>query len=76
MRKIIQDIIRAWKYKRAVRKADYLRHITHRKHMVIVVNGRLEVVSKKDIRKFVAGGVFCKGITTADIERKALYITL
>lgn len=69
-------MIRAWKYKRAVRKADYLRHVTHRKHMVIVVNGRLEVVAKKDIRKFVAGGVFQKGITTADIERKALYITL
>ena len=76
MRKIIQDIIRAWKYKRAIRKADTLRHITHRKHMVIVVNGRLEVVAKKDIRKFVTGGVFQKGITTADIERKALYITL
>ena len=69
-------MIRAWKYKRAVKKADYLRHVTHRKHMVIVVNGRLEVVAKKDIRKFVAGGVFQKGITTADIERKALYITL
>ena len=69
-------MIRAWKYKRAVRKADYLRHVTHRKHMVIVVNGRLEVVAKKDIKKFVAGGVFRKGITTADIERKALYITL
>ena len=69
-------MIRAWKYKRAVRKADYLRHVTHRKHMVIVVNGRLEVVAKKDIRKFVAGGVFQKGITIADIERKALYITL
>lgn len=76
MKKLIQDMIRAWKYKRAVRKADYLRHVTHRKHMVIVVNGRLEVVAKKDIKKFVAGGVFRKGITTADIERKALYITL
>lgn len=76
MRKLIKNIIFAWKYKRAVRKADYLRHVTRRKHMVIVVNGRLEVVAKKDIRKFVAGGVFQKGITTADIERKALYITL
>ena len=56
MKKLIKDIIFAWKYKRAVRKADYLRHITHRKHMVIVIKGRLEVISKQDIRKFVAGG--------------------
>lgn len=76
MRKLIKDIIFAWKYKRAVRKADYLRHITHRKHMVIVVRGRLEVISKQDIRKFVAGGVFRKGMTARDIEHKALYITL
>lgn len=76
MKKIIKDIIFAWKFKRAVRKADYLRHITHRKYMVIVVRGRLEVISKQDIKKFVAGGVFRKGMTVGDIERKAIYITL
>ena len=76
MKKLIKDIIFAWKFKRAVRKADYLRHITHRKYMVIVIKGRLEIISKQDIKKFVAGGVFRKGMTAADIERKALYITL
>ena len=58
MKKLIKDIIFAWKFKRAVRKADYLRHITHRKYMVIVIKGRLEVISKQDIKKFVAGGVW------------------
>ena len=76
MRKLIKNIIFAWKYKRAVKKADYLRHVTHRKHMVIVIKGRLEVLSKQEIRKFISHGIFRKGITTADIERKALYITL
>lgn len=76
MKKIIKDIIFAWKFKRAVRKGDYLRHITHRKYMVIVIKGGLEVISKQDIKKFVAGGVFRKGMTAADIERKSLYITL
>lgn len=76
MRKIIQDIIRAWKYKRAIRKADTLRHITHRKHMLLVIGGKFEVLSKQEVRKFVAGGVFRKGTTTQDLERKALYITM
>ena len=76
MKKLIKDIIFAWKFKRAVRKADYLRHITHRKYMVIVIKGSLEVISKQNIKKFVAGGVFRKGMTAADIEREALYITL
>ena len=76
MKELIKDIIFAWKFKHAVRKADYLRHITHRKYMIIVIKGRLEVISKQDIKKFVAGGVFRKGMTAGDIERKALYITL
>lgn len=76
MIRFIKRLIFAWEYKRAVRKADYLRHITHRKHIVIVIKGRLEVLSKQDIKKFVAGGVFRKGMTAHDIEQKALYITL
>ena len=72
----IKDFIFAVRFKRAVKKADYFRHITHRKYMVIVIKGRLEVISKQDIKKFVAGGVFRKGMSAADIERKALYITL
>ena len=76
MKKIIKDIIFAWKFKRVVKKADYLRHITHRKHMVLVIGGKFEVLSKQEVRKFVAHGVFRKGITTGDIERKALYITM
>ena len=76
MTELIKNIIRAWKYKRAVKKADALRHITHRKYMVLVIGGKFEVLSKQEVRKFVAHGVFRKGITTGDIERKALYITM
>ena len=76
MIRLIKDIIFGFRFKRAVRRADRFHHITHRKYMVIVIKGRLEVISKQDIKKFVAGGVFRKGMTAADIERKALYITL
>lgn len=76
MFKLIKDIIFGIRFKRAVKKADRFHHITHRKYMVIVVNKRLEVLSKQEIKKFVANGIFRKGTTVSDIEKKALYITL
>ncbi len=76
MFKLIKDIVFAVRFKRAVRKADYFHHITHRKYMVIVVKGKLEVLSKQELKKFVSNGIFLKGTTIGDIERKALYITM
>ena len=74
--KFIKKLLFALRFKRAVRKADRFHHITHRKYMVLVIHGKLEVISKQDIRKFVANGIFRKGITVNDIENKALYVTL
>lgn len=74
--KLIKDIIFGFRFKRAVKKADRFHHITHRKYMVLVINKRLEVLSKLEIKKFVANGIFRKGTTVADIERKALYVTI
>ena len=76
MIRLIKDIIFGFRFKRAVKKADRFHHVTHRKYMVIVINQRLEVLSKQEIKKFVAHGIFQKGTTVADIERKALYITM
>ena len=76
MFRLIKDIIFAFRFKRAVRKADRFHHITHRKYMVIVVNGKLEVLSKQEIRKFISHRIFRKGTTVGDIESKALYITM
>ena len=76
MFKLIKDIIFGFRFKRAVKKADRLHHITHRKYMVLVINRKLEVLSKKEIKKFVSNGIFRKGTTIQDIEQKALYITL
>lgn len=76
MIRLIKDIIFGFRFKRAIRKADRFHHITHRKHMVLVINKKLEVLSKQEVRKFVANGIFQKGTTVGDIERKALYITL
>lgn len=76
MFQLIKDLIFGLRFKRAVKKADRFHHITHRKYMVLVINKRLEVLSKQEIKKFVANGIFRKGTTVADIERKALYVTL
>ena len=76
MYKLINDLIFGFRFKRAVRKAARFHHITHRKHMVLVINKKLEVLSKQEVRKFVSNGIFRKGMTMGDIERKALYITL
>lgn len=76
MYRLIKDIIFGLRFKRAVKRADDLHNITHRKYLVLVINKKLEVLSKQEVRKFVANGIFRKGTTGGDIERKALYITL
>lgn len=76
MFRLIQDIIFGLRFKRAVKKADRLHHITHRKYMVLVINRKLEVISKQEVKKFLSNGIFRHGTTVADIEQKALYITL
>ena len=76
MFRLIKDLIFGFRFKRAVKKADSFHHITHRKYMVLVVNKKLMVVSKHEIRLLVANGTIRKGTTVQDIEKKALYITM
>lgn len=76
MYRLIKDIIFGIRFKRAVKKADYCHHTTHKKYMVLVINKKLEVLSKQGLKKFIRGGVFKEGTTIADLEKKALYITL
>nr|DAF62176.1 MAG TPA: hypothetical protein [Myoviridae sp. ctt8G1] len=74
MIRLIKDIIFAWKYKRAVRKADKLSRLFGMKYFVISLNGGLKVVPKQTVRELVARHRFRKGVTVADIEKRALYI--
>lgn len=71
----IKELIFAWKYKRAVRKADRLARLTGLRYFVIYMNGSLKVVPKKAIKELVARRRFRKGVTVADIEKRALFIT-
>lgn len=76
MFRFISKLIFAFRFRRAVEKADAFRRITHRRYLVIPVNGKLEVVSKQELKKLLSYGIFRKGTTVRDIEDRALYITL
>ncbi len=75
MIQLIKDIIWGWQVKRAIRKANKLAKLFGLKYLVIYMNGSLKVVPKKTIRELVAKRRFRKGVTVADIERRALYVT-
>ena len=72
---MIKDIIFAWKYKRAVRKAKKLSALFGMKYYVLSMGGRLKVVPKQNIRHLVRTHRFRKGVKVADIEKIALYVT-
>lgn len=75
MIRLIKRLIFAWKYKHAIKKADRLAKLTGLRYLVIYLNGGLKVVPKKAIKELVAKHRFRKGVTVADIERRALFIT-
>lgn len=74
MVQLIKRIIFAWRYKRAVKKANKLSRLFGMKYFVISLNGGLKVVPKQTVRELVARHRFRKGVTVADIEKRALYI--
>ena len=75
MIQIIKRLIFRWRYKRAIREAVNMQQLTGRKQFVINFKGRPKVISKKAIRRLVPTHNFRKGVTTADIERRALFVT-
>lgn len=75
MIKLIKDIIFAWKFKRAVKKADKLSRLFGMKYLVIFLNGGLKIVPKQTVRELVRTHRFRKGVTVADIEKRSLYVT-
>lgn len=75
MIQLIKDFIFGWRYKRAVKKAIEIQHLTGRKQFVVMYEGKPVVVSKKKIRNLVSTHYFKKGMTIQDIEKRALFVT-
>lgn len=70
----IKQIIFAFRYKRAVRRANKRARLFGLKYYVILLNGKLRVVPKRAIRDLIRMHRFRKGVTVADIKRVALHI--
>jgi len=75
MIKVIRQWIFAWRYRKAVRKAVRLHESDGRKYFVILMGGKLRVVAKQTVSHLVRTRRFRKGVRTADIEKKALFVT-
>lgn len=46
------------------------------KYLVILLNGKLKVVPKQAVKELVRTHRFRKGVTPADIEKRALFVTI
>ncbi len=75
MIQLIKDFIWGWQVRHAIAKANKQAKLFGLKFFVIYINGSLKVVPKKTIRELVAKHRFRKGVTVADIERRAVYVT-
>lgn len=75
MFRFIKDLIFAWKYRRAVKRAIKLSKLYGMKFYVVYLNGGLKVVPKKAVKELVARRRFRKGVTVQDIEKRALFVT-
>lgn len=75
MFKTIKKCIFAWRFKRAVRRANKLAALFGMKYFVISFGGKLRVVPKQTIKELVRRKRFRKGVTVDDIEKHALYVT-
>lgn len=58
------------------REAERRRALSGQKQLVIVLNRRPIVVSKRHIKRLVREGMYRRGVTAADIEAKAIYRTI
>lgn len=75
MFKTIKKYIFAWRFKRAVRKANNLAALFGMKYYVISFGGKLKVIPKQTLKELVKRKRFRKGVTVDDIEKLALYVT-
>lgn len=74
MKQLIRDIIFAWRYKHAVRKAQRLANLFGLKYYVVYLNGGLKVVPKQTIKQLIHQHRFRRGVRIQDIEKRALFI--
>ena len=60
---------------RAVKQAVELATGSGRKHMVVLLGGKLVIVSKQRLKRMIDTRKFVKGTTIRDLEKHALFVT-
>lgn len=65
----------AWRFRRAVRRANSLAGMFNCRYIVIVYAGRLKVIPRRSVPDMIRSGVFRRGTTPEMIYRRALYST-
>lgn len=76
MVKFFKALIFDFRLRHCRREADRRRTLSGQKQLVITLNRRPIVVSKQHIRQLVREGMYKKGVTAADIEKAAIYVTV
>jgi hypothetical protein len=74
MIKSLRKMIWAFRYKRAIKKADKAAKDYNTTYMVLLYNGKLKVASRKALKNLIAQRRFKKGVTIRDFDKNALYI--
>lgn len=75
MVKFFKALVFDFRLRHCRREADRRRALSGQKQLVITLNRRPMVVSKQHIKSLVREGMYRKGITAADIEKAAIYVT-
>lgn len=76
MVKFFKALVFDFRLRHCRREADRRRALSGQKQLVITLNRRPIVVSKQHIRQLVREGMYKKGVTAADIEKAAIYVTV
>lgn len=71
---LIKDLIWASRYKRKVREANKLARLFNMTYLVFVLNGKIKVAPKQNIKELIKTRRFKPGTTIQDIEKCALHI--
>lgn len=75
MVKFFKALVFDFRLRHCRREADRRRALSGQKQLVITLNRRPAVVSKQHIKSLVREGMYRKGVTAADIEKAAIYVT-
>ncbi len=75
MVKFFKALVFDFRLRHCRREANRRRALSGQKQLVITLNRRPMVVSKQHIKSLVREGMYRKGITAADIEKAAIYVT-